>query len=61
MTLPQLAIAWVIQNSYVSTALAGMRTFAEVEENVEAVAKQLTAEDLATVDEILADLSGFET
>jgi len=58
LTLPQLAIAWVIQNHHVSTALAGMRTLAEVEENVEAVNKRLGAEDLAAVDEILADAVG---
>lgn len=58
LTLPQLAIAWVIQNHHVSTALAGMRTLAEVEENVEAVAKRLAADDLAAVDEILADAVG---
>lgn len=58
LTLPQLAIAWVVQNSHVATTLAGMRTPGEVEENVDAVTKRLNAEDLAAVDEILADAVG---
>jgi aryl-alcohol dehydrogenase-like predicted oxidoreductase len=58
LTLPQLAISWVAHNSHVATALAGMRTPAEVEENVGAVTKRLSTEDLAAVDEILADAVG---
>lgn len=58
LTLPQLAIAWVVQNSHVATALAGMRTRAEVDENVAAVTKRLSTADLAAVDEILADAVG---
>jgi aryl-alcohol dehydrogenase-like predicted oxidoreductase len=58
MTLPQLAIAWVVQNGQVATALAGMCTRDEVEENVVAVTQRLTADDLAGVDAILADAVG---
>jgi len=58
LTLPQLAIAWVVQNSHVATALAGMRTPGEVEENVAAVTKRLGTDDLAGIDEILADAVG---
>ena len=58
MTLPQLAIAWVVHHSDVATALAGMRTRAEVEENVAAVTQQLGTDDLAAVDEILTDAVG---
>ena len=58
LTLPQLAIAWVTQNRHVSTALAGMRTRAEVEENVAAVSRRLSDGDLAAVDEILGDAVG---
>lgn len=60
LTLPQLAIAWVAQNRHVATALAGMRTPAEVEENVHAVTKRLTTDDLAAVDEIVADAVGTQ-
>jgi aryl-alcohol dehydrogenase-like predicted oxidoreductase len=58
LTLPQLAIAWVVQNGQVATALAGMRTRGEVEENVVAVTQRLTADDLAGVDEILVGAVG---
>ena len=58
MTLPQLAIAWVVHHGDVATALAGMRTRSEVEENVAAVTRQLGTDDLTAVDEILADAVG---
>lgn len=58
MTLPQLAIAWVVHNGDVATALAGMCTRSEVEENVAAVTQRLGPDDLAAVDEILADAVG---
>jgi aryl-alcohol dehydrogenase-like predicted oxidoreductase len=60
LTLPQLAIAWVLENARVGTALAGMRNPAEVEENVEAVTKRLDDEDLAAVNEILAGAVGTQ-
>jgi aryl-alcohol dehydrogenase-like predicted oxidoreductase len=58
LTLPQLAIAWVVRNAQVATALAGMRSAAEVEENVGAVTKRLSADELASVEVILADAVG---
>lgn len=58
LSLPQLAIAWVAGNPSVATALAGMRSADEVEENVAAVSRQLTGDDLAAVDAILADAAG---
>ncbi len=60
LTLPQLAIAWVVQNAHVATALAGMRGPAEVEENVHAVDKRLDDEDLAAINEILVDAVGTQ-
>lgn len=60
LTLPQLAIAWVVRNGHVATALAGMCTPREVEENVRAVTRPLGADDLAAVDEILADAVGTQ-
>jgi aryl-alcohol dehydrogenase-like predicted oxidoreductase len=58
LTLPQLAIAWVLQNADVATALAGMRGPAEVEENVHAVNTRLEDADLGAVDEILTGAVG---
>lgn len=60
LTLPQLAIAWVVRNRHVATALAGMCTSAEVEENVRAVNSPLGDDDLAAIDAILADAVGTE-
>jgi aryl-alcohol dehydrogenase-like predicted oxidoreductase len=60
LTLPQLAIAWVVRNRHVATALAGMCTPGEVEENVRAVTSPLSASDLAAVDEILAEAVGTQ-
>ncbi len=58
LTLPQLAIAWVVQNRQVASALAGMRTVSEVEENVVAVEKQLDPDDLLIIDGILSAAVG---
>jgi aryl-alcohol dehydrogenase-like predicted oxidoreductase len=60
LTLPQLAIAWVLQNAHVATALAGMRGPAEVEENVDAVNKRLDDEDFGAIDEILLGAVGTQ-
>ena len=60
LTLPQLAIAWVLQNAHVATALAGMRHPAEVEENVHAVTTRLDDEDFGAVDEILVGAVGTQ-
>ena len=58
LSLPQLAIAWVAHNTYIATALAGMRSAAEVEENVKAVTVRPSSDDLASVDAILASAVG---
>jgi aryl-alcohol dehydrogenase-like predicted oxidoreductase len=60
LTLPQLAIAWVLQNAHVATALAGMRRPAEVDENVDAVNARLDDEDLGAIDEILRGAVGTQ-
>ena len=60
LTLPQLAIAWVLQNAHVATALAGMRHPAEVEEDVHAVTTRLDDEDFGAVDEILVGAVGTQ-
>ena len=60
LTLPQLAIAWVLQNAHVATALAGMRSPAEVDDNVHAVNTRLDDQDFGAVDEILAGAVGTQ-
>lgn len=51
----QLAIAWVLGHPAVSVALIGVRTRAELEENVAAVGWKLTSEERAEIDEMLAE------
>jgi aryl-alcohol dehydrogenase-like predicted oxidoreductase len=50
LTVPQLAIAWLLGRPGVSTALVGARTVPEIEENVVGAIQQVSAEDLATAD-----------
>ncbi len=53
--LPELGLRWVISNPEVDTALMGVRSPAEVEQNVAAVNKgALPADLLARIDEIAA-------
>ena len=57
-TLAQLALSWVLHNEKVSVALAGMRSVAEVEENVTAVDWQLASADMAKISVIMKDAAG---
>jgi aryl-alcohol dehydrogenase-like predicted oxidoreductase len=56
--LSQLALAWVLGNPALSTALVGARTPAEVEANVSGVELALNAAERATVDEIATRAAG---
>ena len=49
-TLPQFALAWVISDPAVSTALVGCRNVAELEDNVGAVGWSISDDDLAEID-----------
>ncbi|WP_306367554.1 aldo/keto reductase family protein [Nocardiopsis sp. CC223A] len=55
LTLPQLAVAWVLQNDNVSTAIVGATRPEQVQDNVRAAGVKLDAELLARIDEILGD------
>ncbi|HLL51633.1 MAG TPA: aldo/keto reductase [Thermomicrobiales bacterium] len=50
LTVPQLAIAWLLGRPGVSTALVGARTVPEIEENVVGATQQVSAEDMAAAD-----------
>ncbi|HEX5993250.1 MAG TPA: aldo/keto reductase [Thermomicrobiales bacterium] len=50
LTVPQLAIAWLLGRPGVSTALVGARTVPEIEENVAGATWQVSAEDMAAAD-----------
>jgi aryl-alcohol dehydrogenase-like predicted oxidoreductase len=56
--LSQIALAWVLGHPAVSTALVGARTPAEVDANDAGADMDLTAEERATIDGILAGVAG---
>ena len=49
ITAGQFALAWVLHNALVHSAIAGPRTFAQWTENIGALDYQFTAEDEALV------------
>ncbi len=55
LSLAQLAIAWVLTNPAVSSAIIGASRPEQVSENVKAVGHRLSEETLARIDEILGD------
>ena len=58
ITLPRLALAWVLSNPQVAVALSGTRRPAEIEENVEALAIKLSDEDKAELATIMQGAAG---
>ncbi|WP_152188666.1 aldo/keto reductase family protein [Georgenia satyanarayanai] len=55
LTMAQLAVAWVLQNSCVSAAIIGASRPEQVAENVAASGVELPAEVLTRIDDILGD------
>ena len=55
LTMAQLAVAWVLQNDNVATAITGGSRPEQVTDNVAAAGKRLSAETLAGIDEALGD------
>ena len=56
LTTSQLALAWVLQNENVSSAIMGATKPAQVKENVKAAGVKLSLDVMATIDKILGDL-----
>jgi len=56
--LSQIALAWVLSNPAVSTALVGARTPAEVDANDAGAELELTPTERATIDDILGGVAG---
>jgi methylglyoxal reductase len=56
--LSQIALAWVLANPTISTALVGARTPAEVDANDAGAELQLSAAEHKTIDTILAGVAG---
>jgi aryl-alcohol dehydrogenase-like predicted oxidoreductase len=57
-TLPRLALAWVLSNPQVAVALSGTRRPVEIEENIEALAIELSPAERAEIDEIMTGAAG---
>ena len=56
LTMAQLAVAWVLQNDNVATAITGGSRPEQVTSNAEAAGKKLSAETMAGIDEALGDV-----
>jgi voltage-dependent potassium channel beta subunit len=56
LTMPQLALAWILRRPEVSCAIIGATAREQVEENVKAAEITLTADVLAEIDKVLAAL-----
>ncbi|WP_282937531.1 aldo/keto reductase family protein [Paenibacillus sp. RC67] len=57
LTLPQLAIAWVLQNPQVSAAIIGASKPEQVQENVKAAGIRLGSETMKQIDHVIAGLA----
>ena len=53
--MAQLAVAWVLQNPNVGSAIVGASRPQQVHDNAKASGVKLEADVLATIDEVLAD------
>jgi aryl-alcohol dehydrogenase-like predicted oxidoreductase len=58
LSLPQLAVAWVLRQPAVGVALTGVRTPGQIEQNVRASGARLAPDVLARVDEVMAGARG---
>jgi len=61
LSLAQLAVAWVLQNDNVATAIIGASRPEQVIENAKAAGVVIPAELLARIDEVLGDAVEFDT
>jgi myo-inositol catabolism protein IolS len=56
LTVPQLAIAWLLGRPGVSTALVGARTVPEIEENTGGATRQASAADMTAADTVTREV-----
>lgn len=57
--ISQIALAWVLRNPAVSTALVGARTPSEVDQNLAGVELKLTDAEAERIDQIVQDAAGM--
>jgi aryl-alcohol dehydrogenase-like predicted oxidoreductase len=53
-TLPQFAMAWILNNKAVTSVLSGLITMEQLKENAASVDIELTPEDIRVCDEVWA-------
>jgi aryl-alcohol dehydrogenase-like predicted oxidoreductase len=58
LTVAQLALAWVVRNPTVTTAMVGARVPAEIEENIGAANVSLSDADVARIEAIMDQAAG---
>jgi aryl-alcohol dehydrogenase-like predicted oxidoreductase len=58
LSVAQLALAWVVRNPTVTTAMVGARVPAEIEENVGAANVELSDDDVARIRAIMGEARG---
>jgi aryl-alcohol dehydrogenase-like predicted oxidoreductase len=56
LTVPQLAIAWLLGRPGVSSVLVGARTVPEIEENAGGATLEVSAEDMAAADRVTREV-----
>ena len=56
LTLAQLAVAWVLQNPNVSSAIIGATKPSQIKENVKASGVKLDSETMKAIDSVLGKL-----
>jgi aryl-alcohol dehydrogenase-like predicted oxidoreductase len=61
VSVAQLALAWVVHNPTVTTAMVGARVPAEIEENVGAATISLSDDEVAQIEEIMDEARGRVT
>ena len=52
VTVPQIALAWILANDAVTSVIIGARKMAQLDDNLKAVDVTLTAEDMTSLDEV---------
>ena len=60
LTLAQLSLAWVLQNSNVASAIVGASRPEQISENLKAVGVKLAPEVMKRIDEITRPVSSFD-
>jgi aryl-alcohol dehydrogenase-like predicted oxidoreductase len=58
VSVAQLALAWVLRNPTITTAMVGARVPAEIEENIGAAEVPLTDADVARIERIMDEAQG---